>query len=320
MYPNPIENILARYPLMILDGALATELEARGCDLRDPLWSARLLIEDSNLIAAVHRDYYEAGADCVISASYQATLEGFAMRGIELTEAEMLLQLSVELARKVRDDFWNKCSRQVRDTRPHPLVAASIGPYGAFLADGSEYRGDYQLTEEELYHFHRRRMALLVNAEPDLLACETIPCFVEARALVRCLQEHPRMTGWVSFSCRNSSQLRSGEKIADCARWLDTFTQVAAIGVNCTEPQYVAALINEIRRATIKPIIVYPNSGEHFDIGSRCWSGKESLPSYASLAREWFQAGARIIGGCCRTSPEDIRGISDWARPPSPSC
>jgi len=312
---NPIESVLARFPLMILDGAIATELETRGCDLKDPLWSARVLVENPELIAAVHRSYFDAGADCAITASYQATLEGFADRGLCGVEGERLLRLSVELARKARDDFWRQCSTGQKACRPEPLVAASIGPYGAFLADGSEYRGDYAIGEEELYQFHRRRLALLVAARPDILACETIPCLAEAKAVVRCLEEHPVMSGWVSFSCKDGVHVRNGERIADCARWLDRFEQVAAVGVNCTEPQFVVSLICEIRSATKKTIIVYPNSGELYDIEHKCWLASGGVHEFWRMAEAWFQAGATVIGGCCRTSPRDIRDISAHLRP-----
>jgi len=313
---NPLSSILARFPLMILDGAFATELEARGCDLNDPLWSARVLVENPGLIEAVHQDYFAAGADCVITASYQATLAGFAARGLSMEEGERLLRLSVELARKARDDFWRQCSAEEKARRPAPLVAASIGPYGAFLADGAEYRGDYAIDAEELYHFHRRRLALLVSARPDILACETIPCLAEAKAVVRCLEEHPTMSGWVSFSCRDGLHVRNGERVADCARWLDRFEQVAAIGVNCTEPQFVVSLIGEIRSATEKPVVVYPNSGEQYDLERKCWLAGSGVPAFWRLAAEWVQAGATVIGGCCRTSPRDIRDISEHLRPP----
>lgn len=311
---NVIDKILDTFPLMILDGAFATQLEARGCNLKDPLWSAKILMEDPDLIAAVHREYFDAGADCAITASYQATVEGFQARGMTLEEAERLIRLSVEICSKVRDDFWAGLGDDEKLHRPKPIVAASVGPYGAYLADGSEYRGDYLLDEDELYDFHRRRMALLVAAGPDILACETIPCMKEAKAVVRCMQEHPDISGWVSFSCRDGHRLRNGELIAECAEWLNQFEQVAAIGVNCTEPQYVASLIGEIRSRTTKPVVVYPNSGEIYDKSCNCWTKGSDLPRFSVMVRAWYQAGARLIGGCCRTSPADIRAINNWAK------
>ena len=173
--------LLEQYPALVVDGALATELERRGCDLRDPLWSAKALIETPDLIRQVHEDYFAAGADIAITARYQATIDGFMRRGLNREEGIDPLQRSVRLAREARDACWAEPAH--RAGRPRPLVAASIGPYGAFLADGSEYRGDYGLSETQLIDFHRPRMAALLAAGPDLLACETIPCFSEARAL-----------------------------------------------------------------------------------------------------------------------------------------
>ena len=215
---NPIEKILAEFGVMILDGAFATELERRGCDLNDPLWSAKILMENPEVIGLVHRDYYEAGADCATTASYQATVAGFMRRGLSEDKALSLIKLSVEIARRVRDDFWR--SVEDKSARPYPLVAASVGPYGAFLADGSEYRGDYALSEDELGEFHRARMATLLEAKPDVLACETIPCLKEALAIARLLQRHPGVYGWISFSARDGQHINSGEPISECAgRW-----------------------------------------------------------------------------------------------------
>lgn len=308
---NPIDTILNHFQAMILDGALATELEKRNCDLKDPLWSAKILLEGPALIGEVHRDYFNAGADCAITASYQATYEGFAARGMSETGAENLLRLAVKIAQETRDNFWAQVAD--RANRPRPLVAASVGPYGAYLADGSEYRGGYDLNEEQLMAFHRRRLQTLISAAPDLLACETLPCFAEARALTRLLLEHPDSYAWISFSAKDGLHTRNGEKLLDCARWLDDYEQIASIGINCTEPQYVSSLIKEIKKGSSKPIIVYPNSGEQYDPIQKCWFAGGAA-HFSSLAKSWFEDGARIIGGCCRTGPEDIRDICSWTR------
>src|SRR5436190_82939 len=176
---NPIENLLQKQPIAILDGALATELEARGCNLNDDLWSARILIEQPELIHQIHLDYFNAGADIAITASYQATIKGFARRGLSKEQSLALMQKSVKIAQEARDEFWSNENNRIG--RVYPLIAASVGPYGAFLADGSEYRGDYNLTEGELIDFHRPRVEALIAAGADLLACETIPCLIEAK-------------------------------------------------------------------------------------------------------------------------------------------
>ena len=309
---NPISNILKSYPIVILDGALATELERHGCNLKDDLWSAKVLLETPELIQQVHMDYFMAGADCAITASYQATIGGLSRRGLNEKEAIELIQKSVQLAAGARDEFWRDKAQHVG--RPRPFVAASVGPYGAYLADGSEYRGDYGLTETQLMDFHRPRMQALIEAGADILACETIPCLVEAQALVTLLAEFPNVSAWISFSCRDDSHVCHGEKFEDCVRLVSQSPQVAAVGVNCTSPKFVSSLIREARKATDKPILVYPNSGETYDAASNDWDGKPECDSFSDQAREWVQFGAQGIGGCCRTTPDDIRAIADWAR------
>ena len=311
---NPIQNILNGFPLMILDGAFATELEKRGCDLNHGLWSAKVLMESPEMIAEVHADYFSAGADCVITASYQATVEGFRHHGLSENEALALIGRSVEIAVNERDRFWGSCTQHT--LRPKPIVAASVGPYGAFLADGSEYRGDYQISEEELIVFHYPRMKALMDAGADILACETIPCMSEARAITRLLhRQFPGHFAWMSFSAKDGKHISNGELMADCAKELESCVQIAAIGINCTAPQHIASLIQEIKGNCTKPVIVYPNSGESYEAGTKTWGGSHCEGSFSSGAQHWFEEGARIIGGCCRTSPADIRAIVGWARP-----
>lgn len=302
---HPIATHLKHKNPLIIDGALATELERRGCDLHDPLWSAKVLIEQPDLIQAVHEDYFAAGADIAITASYQASFEGFAQRGLDHASAAALMARSVELAMAARTAWWQRIGQT--SERVYPLVAASVGPYGAYLHDGSEYRGDYALSEEALIAFHRPRIAALLAAGPDLLACETIPCLVEARALARLLTEFPGAWAWISFSARNEAQLSSGEPIRAAATLLAAHPQVVAIGVNCTPPQYISSLLQAARSATTKPLLAYPNSGEAWDAHSGTWHGTVSCPDFALAARSWYAAGAQLIGGCCRTTPKHIR-------------
>lgn len=305
--PNPITSILKAQNVVILDGALATELERRGCDLNDPLWSARVLLETPELIRQVHADYFQAGADCAITASYQATFEGFARRGLTQTQAADLMQLSVKLAREARDAFWRVPENQIG--RVKPFVAASVGAYGAFLADGSEYRGDYGLSESQLMAFHRPRLAVLAASGADILACETIPSLLEATALAKLLEEFPGTTAWISFSAKDGVRVNNGETFAECVQALENFGQVIAVGINCTPPQYIADLLRSARGLTQKPIVVYPNSGETYNPTLKRWSGEETCQSFATDARVWFEAGANLIGGCCRTNPEHIRAL-----------
>jgi homocysteine S-methyltransferase len=296
---------------MILDGALATELEYRGADLKDPLWSAKCLIERPDLIRAVHLDYFRAGADVATTATYQATFEGFGRCGFDRAAAGQLMRNAVALARAARDEFWTAESN--RAGRLRPLVAASVGPYGAMLADGSEYRGRYAVDDAALAEFHRPRLRVLADAGADLLACETIPSLREAKVLADLLREIPDTCAWVSFSCRDGGRNCEGEDIGACVAELQDCPQIVAVGVNCTAPQYVTPLLRRMQARTTKPLVVYPNSGEVFEPSSKLWSGMPAM-RWGESARRWQSAGARLIGGCCRTTPSDIRSVKQCTR------
>jgi homocysteine S-methyltransferase len=310
---NLIASILDRQPAIVMEGALATELERRGADLRDPLWSAKILLEQPDLIRAVHLDYFRAGADCATTASYQATVPGFAARGIPQADALALIRRSVELARQARAIHWAEAQPAARTH----FIAGSVGPYGAYLADGSEYSGDYGLDEGALSAFHRPRLAALVESGVDIIACETIPSLLEARALAALLSEFPGVPAWITFSARDGVHTSRGEPVRDCAAYLDSFSQVAAVGINCTPPHFIPSLIREMSAATRKPIVVYPNSGELWDAQRKCWYGETSHGDFAAGAREWYAAGARLIGGCCRTTPEHVRAAGEVLRAPA---
>lgn len=304
---NPLEPFLRQKGFLVLDGGLATELEERGFDLSDALWSARLLNDAPEAIRQVHVDYMAAGADCIIGASYQATIRGFASAGYSESRAQKLLQRSVQLAREARDQFWTQPEH--RFNRLRPLIAASVGPYGAFLADGSEYRGDYGLSEDELAAFHRQRWRLLAEQSPDLMACETIPSAVEARALARLSREASELPVWMSFSCRDGRHINDGTPLADVVAQIEDAPHIVAIGVNCTAPRFMPQLIRETRRATNKPIVVYPNSGERYDPLGKRWLGCSLPDDFAVQSLMWRREGASLIGGCCRTGPQHIAEI-----------
>ena len=293
--------------MMVLDGALATELERRGADLNDPLWSAKCLIERPDLIREVHVDYFRAGADVATTATYQATFEGFARRGIERQAAAQSMCHAVGIAVAARDEFWGVESN--RTGRLRPLIAASVGPYGAMLGDGSEYRGNYALDDAALADFHGPRLRVLAHAGADLLACETIPCLREALVLARALQEFPDVYAWISFSCRDGGLTSEGEDIGKCVAELRDYPQIAAVGVNCTAPQYITPLLQIMRANTDKPLMVYPNSGECYQASLKRWRGAGGTKQLGAQARHWYAEGARLIGGCCRTGPMDIRGV-----------
>jgi homocysteine S-methyltransferase len=304
---SPLDDFLSRQPVIVLDGGLATALEARGCDLGDELWSARLLIDDPDLIRRVHLDFLEAGADCVTTASYQASLPGFRARGLSDDEGEAMLRRSVELACAARDEFWS--NPQNRAGRERPLVAASVGPYGAYLANGSEYTGDYGVDDDTLLEFHGERLKTLSASGADLLACETIPSLQEAGVLASLLRATKDSWAWVSMSCRDGHHLCDGTPFVDVARLCDAVDNAAAVGVNCTAPQHIALLIDDARKATSKPIVVYPNSGESYDTGTKTWKGRVTRADWSERCAEWSAAGAVGIGGCCRVGTDAISAI-----------
>ena len=304
-----MHSLLRTNRCRILDGGLATHLEARGNELADKLWSARLLRDAPQEIAAVHRDYLAAGADIITTASYQATVAGFTETGIDENTAVELLRLSVELAKSTRDEFWN--DMKDRANRIRPQVAASVGPYGAYLADGSEYTGDYDLDQSDLLSFHQRRWKLLTQAEPDLLLCETIPSFVEAQALVELASNTEGLPVWMSFSCRDARHICDGTPIRKCAELVAAASGIDAIGVNCTPPEFIGELIQQICETTEKPIVVYPNSGESYDTTTKKWSGKRDISNFVQSAVIWHELGANVIGGCCRTTPDHTHALRE---------
>jgi homocysteine S-methyltransferase len=292
------------YPLL-LDGGLSNELERQDCDLNQKLWSAKLLESNPEAIILAHLTYLEAGAGCIITSSYQATLPGFMAIGYDEDSARGLILKSVQLAEEARSRFL-----ALNPPAAKPLIAASIGPYGAYLADGSEYRGDYVISDQELRDFHQPRIDLLENSTADILACETIPGFQEARVLSEIL-ENVTKPAWVSFSCKDGQHISDGTPIEQCAAYFADHPTVFAIGVNCTSPEFISALIRSIKtKSGNKKIVVYPNSGAVYHAESKTWSGLSDLPSCETMVKEWMDLGADIIGGCCGIGPEQIQRMS----------
>ena len=285
---------LAEDTVLVADGGLATELEARGHDLSDALWSARLLLDAPQEIVAAHLSFLRAGAKIVTTASYQASFDGFAARGIDRDETARLLRRSVELADRARAeagvDAW---------------IAASVGPYGAARADGSEYRGRYGLSVAQLRDWHRPRMEALADAGADVLALETIPDVDEAEALVH-LARSVGARAWLSFTI-DGTTTRAGQPLAEAFAVAAGVPEIVAVGVNCCAPADVPAAI-EIAATTGTPVIVYPNSGEQWDAAHGLWSGPSRF--HPESAVQWASAGARAIGGCCRVRPADIAAVA----------
>lgn len=289
-----LTTAIARTPV-VLDGGLATLLEARGHDLSSDLWSARLLRDDPAAIVAAHREFFEAGAQVATSASYQASFGGFASLGLDRDAAAALMTRSVSLAREAREA---SC--------PDGWVAASVGPYGAVLADGSEYRGDYGLSVAELREFHRPRLAVLAGAGADVLAIETIPCLAEVEALCAEL-DGSGLTAWLSLSAAGD-RTRYDEPLTEAWAMAADVGEIVAVGVNCCAPGDVATAL----RGISGPAVAYPNSGQGWDADARAWTGESAFD--AGAVEEWLAAGARLVGGCCRVGPDDIRRVAAAVR------
>ncbi|KUL35073.1 homocysteine methyltransferase [Streptomyces sp. NRRL F-4489] len=298
--PSPtLAEALAAGPV-VLDGGLSNQLEADGHDLSDALWSARLLAEEPEAVVRAHLAYYEAGAQVAITASYQATFEGFARRGTGPEETAGLLRRSVALAREA-------ASRARAGGAPGPLyVAASAGPYGAMLADGSEYRGRYGLSVDELERFHRPRLEVLADARPDVLALETVPDADEARALLRAVRGLG-VPAYLSYSV-SGDRTRAGQPLEEAFGYPADADEVIAVGVNCCAPDDADRAVRIAARVTGKPVVVYPNSGERWDAAARAWCGSPAFR--ADRVAGWVADGARLIGGCCRVGPDAIADLA----------
>ncbi|KAD3338260.1 hypothetical protein E3N88_33781 [Mikania micrantha] len=306
----------------LIDGGLATELERYGADLNDPLWSAKCLVTSTHLIRQVHLDYLEAGADIIITASYQqATIQGFEAKGYSSEDGESMLRKSVEIACEARDLYYQICRDAVIDYtddgrifkhRPI-LVAASVGSYGAYLADGSEYSGDYgdAMDLEFLKGFHRRRVQVLAESGADLISFETIPNKLEAQAFSELLEEGINIPAWFAFNSKDGVNVVGGDSLAECARIADSCKKVVAVGINCTPPRFIGGLISKIKKVTNKPILVYPNSGERYDAQLKQWMQNTGVAEedFVSYVNRWCEMGASLVGGCCRTTPDTIRAI-----------
>ncbi len=294
--------MIINYPLLI-DGGLSNQLEKQGYVLNHKLWSAKLLESEPEAIIEAHLAYLEAGAQCITTSSYQASIPGFMSIGCDMVKAEELIKKSVKLAEKAINRFREKDIK--------PLIAASIGPYGAYLADGSEYQGNYDVSKETLREFHEQRIKILDQSNADILACETIPSYKETLVLAEILHSMEKQA-WVSFSCKDESHINDGTLIEDCIDVLNDHPRIFAIGVNCTAPVYISELIKTIKaKIKNKRIIVYPNSGEVYNANKKIWSSLTTSNMFINLVDEWINLGADIIGGCCRIGPDQIKSISE---------
>eukprot|EP00298_Acanthocystis_sp_HF-20_P008512 c17720_g1_i1.p1 GENE.c17720_g1_i1~~c17720_g1_i1.p1 ORF type:complete len:334 (-),score=118.56 c17720_g1_i1:39-1040(-) len=307
----------------VIDGGLATLLELHGHNLKDELWSAKLLYENPQAIKNAHLEYLDSGADVIISSSYQASLKGFFKKGFSEDQSKTLLGLSAELILEARNEWWTKNqSKDPNTQRIRPLVAISMGAFGASLADGSEFRGDYSATEEELVEYHSEKIELILNklknndTKPDLWAFETIPCLKELQAITKVLLKFPTLKAWISFSCKDGKSTCSGDSFEKCVEFACKIDQIVAVGVNCTSPEYISELADiglPFCKNENKNFIAYPNSGEKWDAEEKKWihseNPQEDIDTFARNTELWYEKGVKAIGGCCQTNTTHINSI-----------
>ncbi len=294
------------FPLLI-DGGLSNVLEGYGCDLKHPLWSAIHLKENPEVIIQAHLDYIKAGARCITSASYQASIEGFMNLGLEVDDAENLILQSISLCEKAISQ-----ARQEEDIKDKIWIAASMGPYGAFLADGSEYTGYQKIDRSTLLDFHKKRTALFEGSKADILAYETIPDIREVKVICE-ITEETSIPAWLSMACKNNSRLSDETPLAEAAKIINDTPGIFAVGINCTAPEYVSHLIEILKEyCPNKKLLIYPNSGEAFNAESKTWSGNNGVKSFAEWAIGWLEQGVDMIGGCCRVGPKEIGEVGRW--------
>lgn len=287
--------------VIIIDGSMSAGLEAQGLNLNDPLWTAKALKEAPEKIQKVHEDYYNAGANIAITASYQATLAGLKKAGLTADNSSQLIRKTVTLAKNARTNSYGQQKK---------WVAASVGPYGAYLADGSEYSGNYGLTKEQLKSFHCQRLELLLAEKPDLIAIETIPDRTEIQALTELLAEYPTALAWLTVTLRDERHLADGTDLLDFQALVESCEQVFAYGVNCVKPEWVLPALSCLAGERTKPLVAYPNSGADYDANTKQWQPDESLASYFNQgAQAWHRLGCQLIGGCCRTTTAETRQL-----------
>lgn len=307
MAQHLLADLIRQTGSVVIDGAMSTALEKAGCDLNDKLWSARVLIEEPAKIRQVHSDYFEAGANVAITASYQATEAGFKARGLDSKTAYDLIAQSVTLAKEARADFL---TRHPEKDPKSLLIAGAVGPYGAYLANGAEYTGDYHLSDDEYRAFHQLRLKALVEAGADFLGIETQARLDEVKVLLK-MAEELDASAWVTFTLKDSGHIADGTPIEEAAEVCGKHPLVDAIGINCVKREVVAEALQRISSVTDKPMIVYPNSGETYDPSTKTWHHPVSGPGWENFVSKWKSMGAVCLGGCCRTLPSDIVQIAN---------
>lgn len=302
-----LDRILKNNTVMVIDGSMSSVLERMGADLNNRLWTASVLSAQPDLVRQVHLNYLKAGADCGITCSYQASVQGLMEAGYSEAEAESLIIRSVELFKEARDQWYREEGEA--SGRQYPLCLGSVGPYGAYLADGSEYTGSYSMDREKLRSFHYRRMELLHQAGADILLLETQPALEEVLIEAE-IAEELGADYWISFSCRDHMHTCHGEPVSECAEILsEGHPHLKMLGINCTDPDYIVPLIHEMKKGTDLPVAVYPNSGELYDPLTKTWSARNGSVDFESRALAYMAAGAAAAGGCCTTVEKHIMQV-----------
>jgi homocysteine S-methyltransferase len=296
---NPFAPWLHAGRTVILDGGLGTELERRGHRDLGRLWSSALVETNPSALREVHRDFLAAGADVIATATYQASMPTLLECGHNRQSAAKVLRDAVQLAINERDAHASTA-----------LVAASIGPFGAHLADGSEYTGGYHLSENDLYAFQSERWHILADTAADILACETMPSMADVRAVVRLLHETPDRWAWISLMCRDASHLADGTPLSEVFAILNDTPNLAAVGANCIPPAIAPAIMDTFQYSTSLPLMVYPNASNAWDMKMGQKLDELSAADFASESASWKTHGAQIIGGCCKTTPEHVRALA----------
>ncbi|KXT76684.1 homocysteine S-methyltransferase [Streptococcus sp. DD12] len=310
---NRFESVLKEGRPLILHGALGTELEARGYDVSGSLWSAQYISKQPDVIRQIHEDYILAGADVVTTSSYQASLQGLLDAGQSEEEAQATIRKSVQLAKEAIDRVWQYLPESQKTSRILPLISGDVGPYAAYLADGSEYTGAYDLSATDFKDFHRPRITWLLEEGVDLLALETMPNLAEIKALSDLLeQEFPESRAYLSVTTQDGFHLSDGHELAEVAQLVEDSQQILALGINCSQPDHLSNGLEQLAQSSSKPLVAYPNSGESYDGATQSWQkGHLSSVTLAQQVTDWQANGAQIVGGCCRTRPADIAALSE---------
>lgn len=293
---------------LLIDGAMSTALEQLGADTNNSLWTASVLANQPALVKKVHQEYFKAGARLAITDTYQANVPAFIRNGYSKQETHSLIQRAVALAKEARDEYQ-------QETGIYNYVAGALGPYGAYLANGSEYTGDYHLSTIEYQQFHRPRLTDILTVGVDVIAIETQPRLDEVLAELDLVKElAPDTLCYVSFSLKDSTRLPDGTPLAVAARTVAKYPNVFAVGVNCIPLEEVTATIETIHQATDKPVIAYPNSSATYDPTTKTWSYPHGRRSLVDYLPQWLAAGLTIIGGCCTTTPQDIAALHEYLK------